>query len=61
MLSLPHRLHFTGKSLISVVGSNHKIVCLPHIGQSRRLRLLCTSSACGWDSIAFCKKVSPRL
>ncbi len=37
MLSLPQRLHLIGRSLIFVVGSNHKTVCFPHKGQRKRL------------------------
>ena len=36
MISLPQRLHLTGKFLISVSGSSHSRVCLPHEGQRRR-------------------------
>jgi len=43
MLSLLHRLHLIGRSLISVSGSNHNTVCLPHRGQSNRRRDVSTS------------------
>lgn len=47
ILSLPHRLHLTGKSLTSVVGSNHNTVCLPHAGQrKRRWSTLFSTSCC---------------
>lgn len=44
-LSMPHRLHLIGKSLTSVVGSNHKTVCFPHAGHKNLL----------WFSFSVCK------
>lgn len=53
-LSFPHLLHLIGRSLISVVGSNHKTVCLPHTGHIKRLRFVFVSSDCGFSN-SSCK------
>lgn len=57
MLSLPHRLHLIGKSLISVVGSNHNTVCLLHTGQKKRFWLLFVPSFCK----TFCNVIHLKL
>jgi hypothetical protein len=46
-LSLPHRLHLMGRSLICVVGSSHSTVCLPQDGQKNRRCFPLVSSFCG--------------
>ena len=46
ILSLPHRLHLIGRSLTSVVGSNHNTVCLPHTGQRKRRWFILFSLSC---------------
>ena len=47
MLSLPHRLHLIGRFLISVSGSNHSTVLLPHKGHRNRRRVVSTSLSIG--------------
>ncbi len=53
MVSSPQRLHLIGRSLIFVVGSNHKTVCLPHDGQRKRCRSVLSIG--GLSSTVFCK------
>lgn len=60
MLSFPHRLHLIGRFLISVSGSNHSTVCLPHMGHRKRRRSTFISSSAGFCCNLFCKMKSPR-
>lgn len=60
-LSFPHRLHLTGRSLISVVGNNHSTVCLPQHGQRKRRRSVFISLSSGFCCMVFCKLTSPHF